>query len=112
MENVGLDFLKSAPERRTSRKNEPELARRIKHHKAARKFVLNYTPVIFVVILLIVAAAFVSGYYSWKHNSAASITSGISNSILNSDYATGQAYSNATNVKGCSTSTCKTCGSR
>jgi len=66
MSSLELDILKSAPEHRSRVKHESKLAKRIREHKRVRKFIVDYTPIVFILVLILIALVIVITYDSWN----------------------------------------------
>jgi hypothetical protein len=54
MSPLELDVWKSAPER-SGIKHESKLAKKIREHKRVRKFIADYTPLVFILVLILIA---------------------------------------------------------
>ena len=61
-----LDVMGAKSERQETGKAESNIAIGIKSHKTARKMIVKYTPLAFIVILIAVALIFVVTYNNWK----------------------------------------------
>jgi hypothetical protein len=61
-----FDISKSRTARSRVKKEEHEIVKKIKCHPKTRDFVAKYTPVIFIVVLLIVGVIFILEYNHWK----------------------------------------------
>jgi predicted nucleic acid-binding Zn ribbon protein len=66
MSPLELDVWKSAPER-SRVKHESKLARKIKEHKRVRKFIADYTPIIFILVLILIALIVITNIESLKN---------------------------------------------
>jgi len=66
MSSLELDVWKSAPEPRSRVKHESKLAKKIREHKRVRKFIADYTPIVFILVLILIALVVVITCDNWK----------------------------------------------